>query len=141
MRHHNPTSVSHWNRCYGKILYKPYETQYIDSYKSNGFKYASLKKRYVKILRYIADHDGCKRVDIIRDVYGYKNVNAKDKWYPNSRICRGQGSTVFSQLLYIDVIDYDAKFCYHITDRGREVLKTAYLNDCAKFVKEYNMNK
>ena len=134
MRHYNPTSTSHWQRHCGKIVCEPYNSQYVDAYENNGFKNANSKKRYVKILQYIADHDGCKRVDIIRDVYGYKNVDAKDKWHPGHRTCRGQGSNVFSQLLYIDVIDYDKKFCYHITDRGREVLKTAYINDCVKLV-------
>lgn len=133
MRHANKYYSSYWrNRHY---VSKPYDRQYIDSYNSNGFANADSKRRYVKILQYIADHDGCKRVDVIRDVYGYKNVDAKDPYYKNMRSCRGQGSTVFSQLLYIDVIDYDKNFCYHITDRGREVLKTAYINDCAKIVK------
>lgn len=135
MRHYNPTSVSRWSGRYLKTVTKPYNHQYVDSYKNSGFKNANSKKTYVKVLQYIADHDGCKRVDIIRDVFGYKNVNAKDKWYPGHRTCRGQFSGGFSQLLYIDVIDYDENFNYHITSRGREVLKTAYLNDCAKIVK------
>ncbi len=113
----------------------PYCKQYIKAYKNSGFKAANSKKRYVQILQYVADHDGCKRIDIIRDVFGYKDVNAKDSWYKNMRTCRGQWSIGFSQLLYIDVIDYDKNFNYHITDRGREVLKTAYINDCAKIVK------
>lgn len=135
MRHHNPTSTSRWSFHRGCNVYKPYNSQYVDSYKSTSFKNATSKKRYVQIIQYVADHDGCKRIDIIRDVYGWKNVDAKDPWYKNMRRCRGQGSTVFSQLLYIDVIDYDKNFNYHITSRGREVLKTAYINDCAKIVK------
>ncbi len=134
MRHHNPTSASRWQRHYGKPVYEPYNSQYVDSYENTGFKHASSKKTYVKVLQYIADHDGCKRIDIIRDVFGYKNVDAKDKWYPGHRTCRGQFSSGFAQLLFIDVIDYDEKFCYHITERGREVLKKAYINDCAKIV-------
>ena len=123
MRHINRKIHNHWRGPHASTT--PYCICYINAYKNSGFKCANSKKRYVKILQYIADHDGCKRVDIIRDVYRYKNMRA----------CRGQGSTVFSQLLYLDVIDYDKNFCYHITDRGREVLKTAYINDCAKLVK------
>lgn len=123
MRHHNPTSVSFWSHS-GHKIYKPYDHQYIDSYKKSGFAKANSKKRYVQILQYVADHDGCKRVDILRDVFGCKNA----------RLCRGHWSLGFSQLLYIDVIDYDKNYCYHITDRGRAVLKNAYLNDCLKIV-------
>lgn len=133
MRHINRTIRSHWRGPHTATI--PYCTCYIDAYHNSSFKYANSSKRYVKILQYIADHDGCKRTDIIRDVYGWKNVNAKDPWYKNMRQCRGQGSTVFSQLLYLDVIDYDENFCYHITSRGRDILKTAYINDCMKIVK------
>lgn len=135
MRHCNPTSTSRWQPRYSKKVYKPYDSQYVNAYKNNRFKNATSKNRYVQIIQYIADHDGCKRIDIIRDVYGWNDVNAKDPWYKNMRSCRGQGSTVFSQLLYIDVIDYDKNYCYHITPKGARVLATAYLNDCAKIVK------
>ena len=132
MRHINRKIHNHWRGPHAATT--PYCICYINAYKNSGFKCANSKNRYVKILQYIADHDGCKRVDVIRDVYRYKNVDAKDSCYKNMRACRGQGSTVFSQLLYLDVIDYDKSFCYHITDRGREVLKTAYINDCVKLV-------
>ena len=132
MRHHNPI-VNYYNNLRCK---RPYDTRYIDSYNKTEFKKtANSKRRYVQIIQYVADHDGCKRIDILRDVFGYKNVNKKDSWYKNMRACRGYGSSIFSQLLYIDVIDYDKNFNYHITDRGREVLKAAYLNDCAKIAK------
>lgn len=136
MRHHNPTSVSYFyhSSIRNSKIMEPYFSEYIRSYEKNGFKNATSKNRYIKILQYVADHDGCKRVDIIRDVYGYKNADRKDPWYKNMRMCRGQGSSLFSQLLYVDVLDYDKNFNYHITERGREVLKNAYLNDCLKYV-------
>ena len=133
MRHVYRKHHSRWRGPH--VATTPYGKCYIDAYRKSGFKYASCKKRYVKILQYIADHDGCKRVDIIRDVYGWKNVNARDRYNKNARMCRGQGSTVFSELLYLDVIDYDENFCYHITSLGRDVLKNAYINDCVKIVK------
>lgn len=108
---------------------KPYSTQYIDSFNRTRFSHMTSKNRCIQVLQYVARHDGCKRIDIIRDVLGYGDVEAKDPWYENMRACRGHWSSGFSQLLYLNVIDYDKKFCYHITNQGLEVLKTAFQND------------
>lgn len=133
MRHINPTYTSYFSPYRRTTISKPYDHQYIDAYEKSGFATANSKKRYVKILQYIADHDGCKRADILRDVFKL-NVNLKDSWYKNALRYRGHWSAGFSQLLYINVIDYDKNYCYHITERGLKVLKTAYLNDNLKIV-------
>ena len=128
MRHRNPASSSCHNLC-SSPANAPYYMQYVDSYRKSRFKKtACSKRRYVQIIQYVANHDGCKRVDILHDVYK-QDVKAKDCFYKNKLACRGYASSILSQLLYIDVIDYDKSFRYHVTDRGLEVLKFAFQND------------
>jgi len=86
------------------------------------------------VLQYVEDHEGCKRTDIIRDVW-HKDVTKMDPNWPKRKAYRGYGSIMLAQLLYINVIDYNKDFCYYITERGREVLRKAYINDMAKICK------
>ena len=117
MRHHNPKSASYWSSRRGKKIYEPYRSLYT-------YTRPSSQRTYVKIIQYIADHDGCMRFDIQKALWG-----CRDKYYS-----RGQMSSVFANLLYDDMIDYDKGFCYHITKRGLELLKRAYLNDNLKLI-------
>ena len=103
-----------------KILTEPHEQDYVKSYKNNGFKNASSKNTYVKFLRYIADNPGSTRKEILDGLGRLKG--AADGG-------RGQNSSLFAQLLYLDLIDYDDKFKYFITDKGEKVLETAKKND------------
>jgi len=135
MRHINPTSTSCVSFRCGRRVYSPYNKQYIESYRNTQFAYANPNKTYVKVLQYIADHDGCKRVDVNINVLGWKKHADIYGVKRTAKYSRGQHSSMYSQLLYLDLIDYDKDFCYHITSKGREVLKTAYLNSMEKFVK------
>lgn len=120
MRHITRT-VDTWDG--GKhVVDTPYLHDYVNAYDKSGFKNASQKKVYVKFLRYIADHDGCTRKDILKGL--------------GRSTDRGQNSSLFAQLLYLDLIDYDKNFKYHITDKGEEVLNAAYMNDMEKYVKD-----
>lgn len=82
---------------------------------------ASPNKRYIHILKYIKENDGCRRAQIITNVLG-KNYMEKDPSYPNKSIYRGYYSNEFSNLLYFDIINYDKKFSYHITPKGEALL-------------------
>lgn len=135
MRHVNPTSTSCVSFRRGRRVERPYNMQYVESYRNTQFAYANPNKTYVKALQYIADHDGCKRVDVNINVLGWKK-HAETYGVKRTAECsRGQHSSMYAALLYLDLIDYDSKFCYHITSKGRKVLETAYLNSMAKFVK------
>jgi len=129
MRHYNPTSTS----CLSHRVRRrtcPYYHQYTDSYNRTGFANADSSKRYVQILKYIADHDGCKRNVINIAVFKMNPDYVFSKGSP----ARGYASIIFSQLLYLDLIDYDSEYRYHITDKGNEVLERSYINDLVKFV-------
>lgn len=121
MRHINRRrgNNSWWNDP-DDIITEPYEQGYVNSYRNSGFKNASNKNTYVKFLRYIADNPGSTRKEILDGLGRLKG--AADGG-------RGQNSSLFSQLLYLDLIDYDDKFKYFITDKGEEVLEKADKND------------
>ncbi len=121
MRHHNPKSTSCWSFRHGQKVYEPYNSLYT-------YAKPSSKRTYVKVIQHIADHDGCKRFDIQQALWG-----CRDKHHS-----RGQMSSVFANLLYDDMIDYDKGFHYHITKRGLELLKRAYLNDNLKLITNPN---
>jgi hypothetical protein len=104
----------------GDTLTEPRENDYIKSYRNNGFKNASSKNTYVKFLRYIADNPGSTRKEILDGLGRLKGAACGG---------RGQNSSLFAQLLYLDLIDYDDKFKYFITDKGEEVLEKANKND------------
>jgi hypothetical protein len=71
-------------------------------------------------LRYIADNPGSTRKEILDGLGRLKGAACGG---------RGQNSSLFAQLLYLDLIDYDDKFKYFITGKGEEVLETAKKND------------
>ena len=79
---------------------------------------------YVKILKYIADHPGSKRLDIIANCGHYNYLNIKTK--ADAHTCRGTSSHLWSNMLYADMNDYNKKFEYFITDTGRKILNYAY---------------
>ena len=118
-RHHNPSARenSHTHRA-GVVIYRPYQRLY-------AYTKPSMNFQYMKVIQYVADHPGCKRRDIIAGVWGRHLRNGNEGY-----MCH-----VFSNLLYDDFIDYDENYCYTVTNDGLELLKTAYLNDCAKLCK------
>lgn len=119
MRHYNPKAreSSHTHRC-GTVIYRPYQRLY-------SYTKPSMNFMYMKVIQYVADHPGCKRIDIIRNIWG-RNVCCGNDGY----MCH-----VFSNLLYDDFIDYDKNFCYTVTSDGLDLLKAAYLNDMEKLCK------
>lgn len=83
----------------------------------SGFKGATSDKRYVQILKYIGDHDGCTKMDVLHGI-GSNNFG------------KGQYSDMFAALKIAGLIEYDRKNNeYHITEEGIDVLKNSYLND------------
>ena len=88
----------------------------------SGFKGATSGKRYVQILKYIGDHDGCTKIDVLKGI-GSNNFG------------RGQYSDIFSALKIAGLIEYDRQNNeYHITDEGNDVLENSYLNDMERIV-------
>ena len=60
----------------------------------SGFKGATSDKRYIQILKYIGDNDGCTKMDVLRGI-------------GSNRFGRGQYSDIFSALKISGLIDYD----------------------------------
>ena len=91
------------------------------------FKKPSLKRKYMQIIQFIADHDGCSRRECT--VHIWKNVEKYNY--------RGYQSEMYANLIWKDFIRYDKKFKYHVTEHGLKLLKDAYINDlieiCLKF--------
>lgn len=119
MRHKNYyKNLNGWSHSTpNKEYYIPHPYQRLYAYTK-----PSMKFKYMQVIQFVADHDGCKRKDISRGVW---------KVEPNND---GFMSQVYSNLLYDNCIDYDMSFGYHITDEGRALLEEAYLNDMAKAV-------
>lgn len=69
---------------------------------------------YVTVLKFIDSHPGCKRSDIQKGVWG------------DSR--PGLNSTLFSQMLYADLIDYNSKFEYVVRRKGKSILRQVAWN-------------
>lgn len=125
MRHYNPKCSSYlWNplRRKGDIVTRPYLMPY-------SFTRPSASRTYIKVIQYICDHPKCSRFDIQVDIFGYKRTEV------SKQIARGNQSSLFSNLLYADFIDYDKQYRYTVTEKGLKLLKQAYLNDMAKLVK------
>ena len=59
-----------------------------------GFKGATSDKRYIQILKYIGDNDGCTKMDVLRGI-------------GSNKFGRGQYSDIFSALKISGLIDYD----------------------------------
>ena len=84
------------------------------------FKKPSLKRKYMQIIQFIADHDGCSRRECTFHIW--KSV---DNY-------RGYQSEMYANLIWKDFIRYDKKFKYHVTEHGLRLLKEAYINDFIK---------
>ena len=125
MRHYNPTCSSYlWNplRRKGDKVTRPYFRPYT-------YTKPSAQRTYIKVIQFISDHPNCSRFDIQVGVFGYRDVAVA------KALARGNQSSLFSNLLYDDLIDYDKNYRYTVTEKGMKLLKQAYLNDMAKLVK------
>lgn len=77
-------------------------------YHTYNFSSPTKDRVYVKVLRFVEKHPGCKRSDIQFGVWGnHKKSN----------------STLFAQMLYHDILDYNSKFEYKVTRKGKSLLK------------------
>ena len=77
---------------------------------------------YVKILKCILENPGLKRREIHEKVFGCR-------FEPGNRSC------LYAVMLWADLIDYDAKFRYTITQRGKKLLKKLFVNSIASMHK------
>ncbi len=114
MRHHNPTVKWSFTHPYGGTVYRPY-------YDGN-YTYArpNPNRTYVKVIKFVAEHPNCKRIDIIRGLWA-PNANKKD--------ARGTSSSLFACLLYDDLIDYNGKYEYTVTQKGYDLLRRAGITE------------
>lgn len=115
MRHINPISLSFISSMRGKPLSHPSKIPYT-------YGRLSTNRRYIQVINFVKNHPNCKRIDIIKGIWGYGNSSSN----------RGYMSTLFSNLLYRDFIDYDKKFCYHVTEKGLALLQKAHEFDTYK---------
>ena len=77
-------------------------------YHSYNFTCPTKDRIYVKVLSFVESHPRCKRSDIQFGVWGnHKKSN----------------STLFAQMLYHDILDYNGKFEYKVTRKGKNLLK------------------
>lgn len=77
-------------------------------YHTYNFSSPTKDRVYVKVLKFVEKHPGCKRSDIQFGVWGnHKKSN----------------STLFAQMLYHDILDYNSKFEYMVTRKGKGILK------------------
>ncbi len=77
-------------------------------YHTYNFSSPTKDRVYVKVLKFVEKHPGCKRSDIQFGVWGnHKKSN----------------STLFAQMLYHDILDYNSKFEYRVTRKGKGILK------------------
>ena len=96
MRHVNAIS-----RAYAEPGNKPCQIEYT-------FKCPTPNRRYVQILQFVAEHPGCKRTDILKGVFHTKR-----------RTC----PTTFANMLYADILDYNERFEYKVTRKGKALLR------------------
>lgn len=77
-------------------------------YHTYNFSSPTKDRVYVKVLKFVEKHPGCKRSDIQFGVWGnHKKSN----------------STLFAQMLYHDILDYNSKFEYKVTRKGKSLLR------------------
>ena len=78
----------------------------------NGYTFKSPTngRSYIKVLKFVEKHPGCKRHEIQKGVWG--NVGT-----------RGSHSSLFAQMLYADILDYNDKFEYKVTRKGKALLR------------------
>ena len=114
MRHRNPISHSTFSGNYGRKVYTPY----LDG--NWTWTKPTPERAYIKVLKYVAEHPRCKRLDIIRAI-----------WRPNANklTSRGYMSSLFACLLFEDFLDYNSKFEYTITRLGCELLRNAGIKE------------
>lgn len=74
------------------------------------FKHPTPNRSYVKVLRFVESHPGCKRKDIQRAIWGRE-------------FSCGSNSTLFANMLYADILDYNSKFEYRVTRKGKNILR------------------
>lgn len=143
---------SHSGPHYASAPYTTYGSSHLE------YKRPSMTRLYCKIVQWIADHPNCSRKAAIVGVFYGKRMRkmyedriaAPDNvWSPKHKAqCRewlekwdcGDFSWVtynpsryFAELLWSDMIDYDEKtFKYNVTEKGRDLLEKAYLNDNIK---------
>lgn len=109
MRHRNAISNSYFSGR-GRRIYSPYRQNYT-------FTRPTKNSRYVQVMKYIIEHPNCKRFDILVGVFGIKNV-------PGAKYSsRGHMSSLFSNMLYFDIIDYNNNFEYRVTEKGKQILR------------------
>ena len=77
-------------------------------YHTYNFSSPTKDRVYVKVLKFVESHPGCKRSDIQFGVWGNHNKS---------------NSTLFAQMLYHDILDYNSKFEYKVTRKGKNLLK------------------
>jgi len=113
MRHHNPTSTSYYSRYHNQKCYSPYQRNYT-------YTKPTPERAYVKVIKFVAEHPNCKRIDIIRAL-----------WCPNATkfTARGEQSALFSNLLYDDLIDYNYNYEYTVTQKGYDLLRKAGIKE------------
>lgn len=115
MRHHNPTSTSCTASIFGRYG-KPVTVPYLNS--NYSFTKPSPTRTYIKVIKYVAEHPNCKRVDIQHAVW---KINPE----VGAKYLRGDNSSLFAVLLYRDFIDYNDKYEYTVTGKGLKLLKEA----------------
>ena len=109
MRHLNPISTSYFSFHRGVRVVVPYS---IDNW---NFSRASQKRRYVQVVKWIAEHPQCTRKEVQLGVWNTSG--------------RGYQSSLFATLLFEDFIDYDKKFKYTVTEHGKSLLKKAGIKE------------
>lgn len=77
-------------------------------YHSYNFSTPTKDRVYVKVLKFVESHPKCKRADIQFGVWGNHNRS---------------NSTLFAQMLYHDILDYNERFEYKVTRKGKALLR------------------
>lgn len=118
MRHHNITRHTYtFHSTIGQVLDRPFPIRYNRSRLTFTRPKTS---QYIYVLELLSTTPNITRREIIKHIWPDYYNSCINSPYSNS--IRGYYSTVFSQLLYHDYIDYDKKFKYHITKKGLELL-------------------
>ena len=85
---------------------RPYDGGF--GYHTYNFTCPTKDRVYVKVLKFVAEHPKCKRRDIQFGVWGNHNKS---------------NSTLFAQMLYHDILDYNKNFEYRVTRKGKNLLR------------------
>lgn len=133
MRHRNAISNSYFHGR-GRHINSPYNQEY-------KFTRISAERRYVQVMKYILEHPNCKRFDILCGVFGILKRKPGVKYSSWLEYLgrakfssRGHMSNLFSNMLYHDLIDYNNKFEYNVTEKGREILRKAGITEIQMLV-------